>query len=169
MRLRDLHPSKCISATLCLPCRLPAKTLYASIFLTMCATCFAYLILANMIFVEVLGAEYKLCCLTICSFLYPLFGSTHSEKRDLKGPQRMFMQITRELEKFGIFVYCCAVLLGSRISSQYLDTGIACREGLCIRSIVFKHDVTRACLLNSHQRANVCPLFRHFNFQQEHN
>jgi len=55
-------------------------------------------------------------------------------------------------------------LICSRISSQYLDT-----EGLCIPSIVFKHHVTGACLLNSHQRANVCPLFRHRNSQQEHN
>jgi len=66
----------------------------------------------------------------------------------------MFMPITREFEKLA-FLFIVAMFC-SRISSQYLDA-----EGLCISSIVFKHHVTGACLLNSHQRANVCPLFRH--------
>jgi len=47
----------------------------------------------------------------ILSFRYPLLGCTYSEQRALKGPQCMFVPITRESEKFGIFVYCCVVLL----------------------------------------------------------
>jgi len=35
----------------------------------------------------------------IFSFLYPPLGSTYSEQRALKGPQCMFVPITREFEK----------------------------------------------------------------------
>jgi len=43
------------------------------------------------------------------------FGSTYSEQRALKGPQFMFMPITKEFEKFGIF---CLLLRCSALVFQ---------------------------------------------------
>jgi hypothetical protein len=56
-----------------------------------------------------------------------------------------------------------------RIANQYFHTEVAVAEGMCIHSTAFKHHVTGASLLNSHQRANVCSLFRYYKSWQEHN